>query len=192
MKNKTKKIIKLLIAILLIVAIQMMGYTYGKYLTKETGTGQAEIAKWGFEIVKDGEQTKTVKLTNTASLNKTASGKIAPGTKGTILISLDASAAEVDLDYSLKFSNERNKPNNIKFTYSGVTYKTLSEISTIKGTIKHDATEKVKDIQITWEWPYETGLTDTEISANDELDIQDANNITEYTFDITATGTQSN
>lgn len=192
MKNKTKKIIKLLSVLLLVVVLQTMGYTYAKYLTTENGTGQAEIAKWGFEIVKDGEQTKTVKLVNTINKDTLVKGKIAPGTSGTILISLDASKSEVDLDYDVKFANEKNKPNNITFTYSGVTYKSLSEITTINGKIKYYDPDRVKNIEINWEWPYETGLTEEEITRNDALDNQAANNITEYTFDIVATGTQGN
>jgi len=191
LKNKTRKILGITCAILLIVLVQVIGITYAKYLTEEKGTGSAIVAKWGFQIAKEGEQTKTVNLVNEINRTSFVDGKIAPGTKGTMTISLDASAAEVNLDYSLKFSNEKNKPNNLKFTYAGVTYNTLSEINTIKGTIKHSAANKIKDIQIVWEWPYETGLTEEEISKNDELDKSDAEKITEYTFDIIATGTQS-
>lgn len=191
MKNKTKKILKLLTAVLLIVLLQSMGYTYAKYITQEKGTGQAEVAKWGFEISKNGEQTKNVKLVNTTAKNSLINGKIAPGTSGNIVITLDGTGSEVDVDYTLRFANEQNKPNNITFTYAGQQYKALSEIATIKGTIKHDDDLKTKDIAIYWEWGYETGSTSDEIAKNDVLDTQDANSITEYTFDIIATGTQS-
>ena len=58
MKNKTKKIVGVACAILLIVLVQAIGITYAKYLTVEKGSGSAEVAKWGFEIVKNGTQSR--------------------------------------------------------------------------------------------------------------------------------------
>ena len=191
MRRKTKKIVKMLTVVLLIVLLQSMGYTYAKYISQEKGTGQAEVAKWAFEISKEGQQTKNVKLINTTAKDTMINGKIAPGTSGIMKITLNGSDSEVDIDYTLKFANEQNKPNNITFTYEGQQYKSLSEIMTIKGTIKHDSDIKTKDIALYWEWSYETGATSNEIAENDLLDTQDANAITEYTFDIIATGTQS-
>jgi len=181
----------MLTVVLLIVLLQSMGYTYAKYISQEKGTGQAEVAKWAFEISKEGQQTKNVKLINTTAKDTMINGKIAPGTSGIMKITLNGSDSEVDIDYTLKFANEQNKPNNITFTYEGQQYKSLSEIMTIKGTIKHDSDIKTKDIALYWEWSYETGATSNEIAENDLLDTQDANAITEYTFDIIATGTQS-
>ena len=60
MKKKTRKIITLTFAILLVILVQAMGITYAKYITTEKGNGQAEIARWSFEIVKDGQQKKNV------------------------------------------------------------------------------------------------------------------------------------
>ena len=57
MKDKrkmNKKII--LLAIIFIISVQMIGITYAKYITSEKAIGEAEIAKWSFEIVKEGEQ----------------------------------------------------------------------------------------------------------------------------------------
>lgn len=191
MKNKTRKIIGITCAILLIVLVQAVGITYAKYLTLEKGTGSAEVAKWSFKIEKDGAQTKTVKLVDPVNRDYLTNGKIAPGTDGTIVITLDGSGSESDIDYSLEFANEQNKPTNLTFTYNGVSYNSLSEITNITGTIKYDAETPKKNITISWRWNYETGNTADEIATNDAIDTQDANNITEYTFDIIATGTQS-
>ena len=191
MKNKTKKIVGLACAILLIVLVQAIGITYAKYLTVEKGSGSAEVAKWGFEIVKNGTQTKTINLADTVSSSSLVDGKIAPGTKGTIVLTIDASQSEVDMDYSLSFENEQNKPNNIIFTYGSTQYKSLSEIKSIFGSIEHDSETKTRDIVIFWTWGYETGSTNDEKAANDILDTQDASAISQYKFDIIATGTQS-
>lgn len=190
MKNKTRKIIGIICAIMLIIAIQVIGITYAKYLTEEKGTGSAEVTKWSFQIEKSGTQTKTVKLIDPVNKDYLTNGKIAPGTEGTIVITLDGTGTEVDIEYSVKFENEQNKPTNLKFTYNGVEYNSLSEIKNLKGTIKHNGETLKKNIIISWRWEYETGKTAEEIAANDVIDTNDANNITEYTFDIIATGTQ--
>lgn len=191
MKNKTKKIIRITCAILVVVLIQAIGVTYAKYVAGEKGTGQAEIAKWAFEIVKDGEETKNVQLVSTVDKDTLMNGKIAPGTNGVITIVLDATGSEVDLDYTLKFTNEQNKPDNLIFTCGGKQYKTLSEIDTLQGTIEYDAENKTREIVVLWSWAYESGANIEAIAANDEVDTQNANSITEYTFDIVATATQS-
>ena len=190
MKNKTRKIIGIICAIMLIIAIQVIGITYAKYLIEEKGTGSAEVAKWSFQIEKSGTQTKTVKLMDPEYKDFLTKGKIAPGTDGTIVITLDGTGTEVDIEYSLKFANEQNKPTNLKFTYNGVKYNSLSEIKNLKGIIKYNEQTLKKDIIITWRWEYETGNTAEEIATNDAIDTRDANNSAQYTFDIIATGTQ--
>ena len=164
MKNKIKKISKLLFVVLLIVLLQIMGYTYAKYIASDQATGEAEIAQWSFKIEKDG---------------------------GTIKIILDASGSEVDLDYSLQFTNEKNKPANLFFTYAGNQYSSLDEIGEILGNIPYDAIEQKRNIVLLWRWGYETGTTDEAKAANDIIDTKDANSITEYTFDVVVTATQS-
>jgi len=190
LKNKTKKIIKITCAILLIVLVQVIGITYAKYIASEKGTGQAEIAQWAFEIVKNGEQTKTINLADTIVDGASASGKLAPGSYGSIQLELDATNSDVNVDYTLEFANEKNKPDNLEFVLNGVTYDSISEIVS-SGTIKSDSQVKTKQISILWRWPYETGTTDDEKAANNIVDTKYANSNTEYTFDIIATGTQS-
>ena len=190
MKNKTKKIIKITCAILLVVLVQITGVTYAKYLTSDKGVGSAEVAKWSFKLDKGGQEIKTVNLAESLDYNTLVDGKIAPGTSGIISIIVDATGSEVDVDYDVKFTNEQNKPNNIKYFYGGEYYNSLSEITTIKGTIPYDSEKKKIELFVMWNWNYETGTTDSEKAENDKLDTQDANTITEYTFDIVATGTQ--
>ena len=190
MKNKTKKIIGVVWAILLIVLVQTIGITYAKYITSENATGQAEIAKWDFEIVKEGEQMKTINLADTVDNNKLVNGKIAPGTTGAIALSIDATGAEVDMEFALEFTNEQNKPKNLTFMYNGKQYNSLSEIK-MTGTISHSEKTRIYPLIVLWDWKYETGATEEEKLANNIRDTQDANTIGEYTFDIIVTATQS-
>lgn len=191
MKNKTKKTIKILSALLLVVIVNSIGITYAKYASAEKGNGQAEIAKWSFEIQKDGQQTKNIRLLSTTSEDSIKNGKIGPGSSGVIYFTLDGSKSDVDIEYLVDFTNEQNKPKNITFTYEGNKYNALSEIREIHGYILHDDSIKTRDIAIAWEWRYQTGTDKEEIAANDELDTQDANLFTEYTFDIIARGLQA-
>lgn len=81
------------------------GYTYARYATKEQGKGNAQIAKWAFEIEKGQEEMKTVKLVNTAQKDTLVNGKIAPGTSGSFSITLSAKNSEVGVKYTLSFLN---------------------------------------------------------------------------------------
>lgn len=191
MKNKTKKLTRITFAILLIVVIQVMGVTYAKYIASENATGQAEVAKWAFQIKKDGEETKNINLGSTVNKSTLVDGKIAPGTSGEFVITLDATGSEVDMDYSLEFTNEENKPQNLCFSYQGKQYKTLAAIGEIIGKIRYSDVSRTVGIPILWEWSYETGTTTSDISTNDKIDTENANTITEYTFDAVVTATQS-
>lgn len=191
MKNKTKKIIGITCAILLIVVLQAIGITYAKYIASESGSGQVEVAKWAFQIVKEGEEKKTINLADTVNKETLINGKIAPGTSGHFEISVDGAGSEVDIDYIVEFSNEKNKPNNLKFTCDGKNYNSLSDIK-INGNIKNYEENKVETKTVFWKWDYETGTTEEEIRANDKIDTQNAATITKYTFDMIITATQSN
>lgn len=190
MKNKIKKATPIICMMLLVVIVQAMGITYAKYLSSEKGIGSAEVAKWAFQIKKDGAETKEVQLVNTVNKNSLIDGKIAPGTSGEFTIVVDGTGAEVALEYSVEFANEQNKPTNIVYTYGGLEYKSLSDIKNIKGVILHTDQERTREIKIMWSWPYETGSTSADKATNNEIDTQDASAVSNYTFEIVATGTQ--
>ena len=83
MKNKTKKKVGIAcLILLLLLVVNTIVFTYAKYITTEKASGHAEIAKWSFEIVKEGEETKTINLIDTAYKHTLVDGKIAPGTSG--------------------------------------------------------------------------------------------------------------
>lgn len=190
MKNRNRKIKILILAVLLIILIQCIGITYAKYIASEKAVGQAEVAKWAFQIKKDGETTKTINLGSTINNKILVNGKIAPGTSGEFVITLDATGAEVDMNYSIQFTNEQNKPKNLVFSYQGKKYTKLSELNEIVGRIGYSEVARTRGIPITWEWSYETGTTQSEIATNDKIDTENSKSITEYTFDILVTATQ--
>ena len=46
-----KRLALILIAILLLVAIAFGAYTYSRYVTRDSGNGEATVAKWGYTIL---------------------------------------------------------------------------------------------------------------------------------------------
>lgn len=190
-KEKNKKIIKILCAVLLLMSLGMTGYTYAKYVTQEKGNGSADIATWSFRIEKDeNEDVKTIRLADTSNKETLLNGKIAPGTSGQFYLKINAVGSEVAVDYKVTFGNEKNKPDNIIFKYDGKTYSSLSEIDAIQGTM--GLTDyKSQLIKVEWDWPYETGSAVNGIASGDKVDTQNGQDNLDYTFDVIATGTQS-
>ena len=172
------------------IGVILGGNTYSKYITKIDGTGNATIARWNF---KDNNETQTmtnIKLSSTYDEKKILKNTIAPGTSGSFDINLDATGADVAIDYKVEFDNLVNKPKNIKFTYEGKTVSSLKELEDVlQGRINLDDA-RTKILTINWEWPYTTGITENEIATNDRIDTGDAAKT--FTFDIKVTGTQVN
>lgn len=189
--SKKKKII-VIVAILLAIVISFLGgQTFSKYITEVKGTGSAQVAMWSFKVYGDNEQTQNVKLASTVDDNTLVDNKIAPGTKGSFSIKIDGEGSDVGINYNIKVQNETQKPANLFYTYQGKTYTDLNELAlTASGTINADDSNKVKEILVNWEWPYQTGSDEISKSKNDVQDTQDGKNISNYTFDIVVTGTQ--
>ena len=189
--SKKKKII-VIVAILSAIVISFLGgQTFSKYITEVKGTGSAQVAMWSFKVYGDNEQIQNVKLASTVDDNTLVDNKIAPGTKGSFSIKIDGEGSDVGINYNIKVQNETQKPANLFYTYQGKTYTDLNELAlTASGTINADDSNKVKEILVNWEWPYQTGSDEISKSKNDVQDTQDGKNISNYTFDIVVTGTQ--
>lgn len=191
-KSNIKKFTVLGASIILLSGSILLGGSLAKYITQVEGGGNADIAKWNFNVNSNGEALSTIKLTDSIHQN-VKSEKIAPGTNGSFDINLDASSAEVGLDYKIEFLNEQNKPTNLKFSYEGTTTNNLKDLENLlKGEFLVDDTNKNKTYTINWEWPFETGTTENEIMDNDKIDTAEGENANAYTFDISVTATQKN
>lgn len=190
-KEKLKKGVAYSAILLSIATIGIVGgNTYSKYFTKIDGEGNATIAKWSFKANNQIQKITNIKLTNTYNENKLLKGTIAPGTKGSFDIVLDATGADVAIDYAVTFDNIQNKPQNLKFTYNGTTASSLEGLEDVlKGRIGLNDS-RTKTLTINWDWKYQTGTTATEIANNDKIDTNDAAKT--FTFDMAITGTQVN
>ena len=189
--SKKKKIIAIVAILSAIVISFLGGQTFSKYITEVKGTGSAQVAMWSFKVYGDNEQTQNVKLASTVDDITLVDNKIAPGTKGSFSIKIDGEGSDVGINYNIKVQNETQKPANLFYTYQGKTYTDLNELALeASGTINADDSNKVKEILVNWEWPYQTGSDEISKSKNDAQDTQDGKNISNYTFDIVVTGTQ--
>lgn len=190
-KEKLKKGVAYSAILLSIATIGIVGRnTYSKYFAKIDGEGNATIAKWSFKANNQIQKITNIKLTNTYNENKLLKGTIAPGTKGSFDIVLDATGADVAIDYAVTFDNIQNKPQNLKFTYNGTTASSLEGLEDVlKGRIGLNDS-RTKTLTINWDWKYQTGTTATEIANNDKIDTNDAAKT--FTFDMAITGTQVN
>ena len=188
MKKKAVVIIAILVAIILSF---VGGQTYSKYVTEVRGDGTAQIATWDFKVNGQKEEVQTISLGSTYDSSTLVNGKIAPGTEGNFQIIVDATGSDVGIDYKIKFSDETTKPTNLKFYYQEVEYNSILELGdALSGTINANDENKSKTFDIKWKWNYETGSNPTEIASNDKIDTQNAQEITNYEFNVIVSGTQ--
>ena len=188
MKKKAVIIIAILVAIILSF---VGGQTYSKYVTEVRGDGTAQIATWDFKVNGQKEEVQTISLGSTYDSSTLVNGKIAPGTEGNFQIIVDATGSDVGIDYKIKFSDETTKPTNLKFYYQEVEYNSILELGeALSGTINADDGNKSRTFDIKWKWNYETGSNPTEVASNDKIDTQNAQEITNYEFDVIVSGTQ--
>lgn len=160
-------------------------------MSKVTGQGTADIASWNFKVNENEEKLQTIALKSTINNSTLVNNKIAPGTEGEFQIKLDATGSEVGISYIIKFENESQKPQNLKFIYNGNTYNSLTELQKeLVGTINANDGCKIKTLMIGWNWKYETGNSEKEISKNDLIDTQNAKQMSNYSFDVIVSGTQ--
>lgn len=190
MTKKKKALI--IIAVLSITLLSFIGgQAYAKYITQVKGEGVAEVATWNFKVNGDKKQVQTINLASTCNNETLVNNKIAPGTNGSFNIIVDGTGSDVGIKYNINFLDEMSKPSNLKFIYEDIEYNSIKDLEDkLSGTILANEENKQKTFNIKWKWDYQTGSTDAEILANDLNDTKNAQEIINYTFNISITGTQ--
>ena len=188
---KSRRILSL--AIVLIVVVLSLGivYTNAKYTSTVTGNVSASVAKYVFNLIGTDSYNSKHTLSNlvlaqTCEPETLIDGKIAPGTSGSFDLIVNCDGAEVGIGYNITFTNTsenaRELPTNLVLTLDGQAWNFEDGIS---GTIDANSNQKEVIHTIAWNWAYET-------ADGDEADTIDGQNSFDYTFDITAVGTQVN
>lgn len=203
-KKQKKMFFSILMIVILIVLL--IGFTLAKYYSSYQSNATLEVAKWSFNV--DGltnVETGKIALSDTMSEVALEEGKIAPGFDGRVELELDASDSEVDVDYSIKATEEGHRPSNMFFQaiIDGNTtemYDTLNELAEneLHGTILKSDSTQVKSVTICCIWPYETISDDKTISEEDAEDtavgtgtVEGKENQYDYTFSLKVVGTQA-
>lgn len=190
MTNKKKVLIALAILTVILLAF-IGGQAYAKYVSEVRGEGIAEVATWSFKVNGQDEQVESINLASTCNNETLVDNKIAPGTSGSFNILVDATGSEVGINYNITFTEEENKPQNLKFEYNDTEYNSIKDLEDdLSGTINANDENKTRTLNVKWKWDYETGSDPEEISSNDLIDTEDAKRIQNYTFDVVITGTQ--
>ncbi len=148
-EEKRRRILIIAIALLFIGVFMILIGSYAFYQSTLSGTVNVTMARWDF---KANNQTSSfsVALTPTQS-STTLNSTIAPGTSGTIPINLTATNSDLDVDYTITFSNFSNVPTNLVFKVDNVTTNIRANGYSITSTLAAGgSTSKT----ITWEWPY--------------------------------------
>ena len=190
MKN-IKKIIIILLCLCILILCLIGGQSLSKYVMQVQGRGIIEVAKWNFLVNGQSSQMARISLVNTYQESSVSKDCIAPGTRGSFEIVIDAKGSQTAIAYQIKFENESGKPTNLRFSCEGIDTSSLQELeNNLQGRIAADEEEKIKTYTIMWYWDYETGNTPEEIKRNDEIDTKEARLIQDYTFDVLVVGIQ--
>lgn len=184
-----------LILILLIVGISLsLVYTNAKYTSMVSGSASTSVAKYVFNVTSTDSYNSTdtidnLTLAQTCDEKTLVNGKIAPGTEGSFDIIIDATGAEVGINYEVTFSNnsEHALPKNLILTLDG---KKWSFDEKIKGSIYANAENKIVNRTVLWSWAYETEDEANSVVAGDTADTNDGINAFDYVFTVMAKGTQ--
>lgn len=188
---KKKKVLAILAVLAVILLAFIGGQAYAKYVSEVRGEGIAEVATWSFKVNGQNEQVESINLASTCNNETLVDNKIAPGTSGSFNIIVDATGSEVGINYNITFTEEENKPQNLKFEYNDIEYNSIKDLEDdLSGTINANDEDKTRTLNVKWKWDYETGSNPEEILSNDLVDTEDAKRIQNYTFDVVVTGTQ--
>lgn len=190
---KKRRLISLILILLLVGISLSLVYTNAKYTSTVSGGATASVAKYVFDITATDSygstDIKNLVLAETCDEKTLVNGNIAPGTSGSMDIVLNATGAEVGIGYEVTFTNtsEHELPTNLVLKLDGENWDTDKKIT---GTIDANAANKTVTRTIEWSWDYETKDESDSVVAGDTADTSDGTNAFDYTFTITANGTQ--
>lgn len=191
-----KRIITTTLLIVLILLSFIGGTTLAKYLSSYTNNVTSQVAKWSINnsfLVNGNNVTSTpINLATTYDSATLVDGKIAPGTSGSFGIKIDGTGTETGIKYRVTFTNVSTQHiENLKFTYKGKTYSNLSTLENdLSGTISAENKNKVVNIEIGWQWPYETLDSYNSSKIGDSKDLEIGKSAPAFGFDVNITCTQ--
>lgn len=166
-KEQKKKSVVILMALALlgVGSLYMSGNTFSSYITEQTASGSAQIAKWDVEFKKND---KTIgadfkfKLEDTKDTNKNAdTGVVAPGDTGKIELHVKGTDTKVAYSYNVVLVRDAldttmgDAKDHIKF----YTDAACTSVWTDKTDVDVALTDASKDqpVMIYWKWIPDAG-----------------------------------
>ncbi len=169
-----------LAVVLCLVTMSLTAGTLAKYTSEAAGNATATVAKWKVKLTQDGTEVNgpnsiTLDLhdADQEAANLVAANKVAPGTKGSFALALDAGDTEVAFHYTIELDfsgltaggktlpiklydseTERDKENGTELTLDG------SKKLTVEGDVLTDGT-KTASQNVYWKWATDTDAADT-------------------------------
>ncbi len=192
----SKKRLMILVLLLLIVGVFLsILYTNAKYTSQVEGEITASIAKYVFDVSAGDSYSsmdtfKNLVLAQTCDEATLTDGKIAPGVSGSFDIVVNTEDAETGIHYAISFNSNTDKklPVNLRLFLDGNEWKFEDGID---GIIDANSDSQIATHTITWEWVYETRDENGSSVAGDIADTVDGTNSFDYSYTITAIGTQT-
>ena len=205
MKNKKKRIFKLMLILILIILFVKIFFPKGlsnvqkiddflfiKLFSNGIQNNDDFLIKndqnqkiYNFKINYKNLNFTSIDLAETIDKDTLVYEKIAPGTSGSFNILLDSNQ---NLKYKIEFNSVNEKPHNLNFKASK-SGKVLGESNTLeelseKLTGYINQNEKI-DITINWYWNFEN---EQDLENTDIQDTKDSENIKKYQFNVYAVG----
>ena len=190
--NKKRNVV--LAAVLLGVAatVGTVGVTtFAKYKSQLTDvSSNVTVAKWAFDT-DNSSHSYTFNLANTYTASTLVSNRIAPGTQGSFVFSLNNANGETGVEYTIDMAKNAGTPANLKFYSDSACTTELTNGTTLSGHLNPNASATT--VTVYWKWAYETGSTDAEKDSNDLIDTSNGKTATADGMTVTATitGVQS-
>lgn len=156
---------------LTLITTCLMGGTLAKYTSTVEGKGTATAAKWKVVFkANDEAQTKafTFDLTDAGvNKNNVVSGKVAPGSTGSIPIEIDAAGSEVAATLSYIIDKENISKMPIEFYGDEACTQKLTEF-TVSKEITAGATDEEAKLSKTiyWKWVTSDDTADTGVGES--------------------------
>ena len=176
---KNKKVIWL--SLTLFTLLLMYVGTYAYYMKVVNGTITGKTGAFTFDVLHNSEKFTSIDLYDTMENPSLTSKYIIPGDSGMFELTAIANGSSTDVEYEITFTGT-NIPTNLKFYLNKQKTNKLDLTNSIKGYFNSDDTDKTKVYTIYWEWPYDSG-----VNNSDDINYQNK----DILLDITITGKQS-
>ena len=153
---------KILILSLIMVGIILLGAgTYAYYMIAIKGNIKIETGTFVFDVLHNNTTFTNIDLYDTIENPRLTNKYIIPGDSGKFELTATVNGSSTDVEYEITFTGT-NIPTNLKFYLNKQKTNKLDLTKSLKGYFNSDDTDKAKVYTIYWEWPYDSGVNNSD------------------------------